>query len=37
MSKKYSQDIAVKDHGGAVGYIPKGRAEKSIEDAVFLE
>jgi len=35
LSKKYSQDIAVKDHGGAVGYIPKGRAEKSIEDAVF--
>jgi len=35
LSKKYSQDIAVKDHGGAVGYIPKGRAEKSIEDAVL--
>jgi len=35
MSRKYSQDIAVKDHGGAVGYIPKGRAEKSVEDAIF--
>src|SRR5437773_12360952 len=35
MSKKYSQDIGVKDHGGAVGYIPKGRADKSIEDAIY--
>ncbi len=35
LSKKYSQDINIKDRGGYVGYISKGRAEKSIEDALF--
>ena len=35
LSKKYSQDIAVKDRGGDAGYIPKGRAEQSIDDALF--
>src|SRR5213594_1991669 len=35
MSKKYSQDINVKDRGGDAGYISKGRAEKSIDDALF--
>jgi len=35
LSKQYSQDMNVKDRGGYVGYIPKGRAEKSIDDALF--
>jgi hypothetical protein len=35
LAKKYSQDMASKDKGGAAGYLMKDRAEKSIETRLF--
>src|SRR5579884_2817831 len=35
MVKKYSQDLATKENGGMVGYIPKGRTQKDLENVLF--